>query len=148
MEWTGWEQVRFLMESIVVGIGQGLFIDIVTGIAHGSKRKRWLWTDVVCGPIAAVITFFGALVIMDGQLHPLLLFGVFLGMLAEHIAVGSRLERMIRRTLGWVKQGTRMGFGCTVRFIGKCVRLVKRIPIEKPKRPKKGEKSPNLSQNF
>lgn len=97
MEWTGRQQLYFLLQCAAVGLVQGLVLDVMTGLRRRSPRKRWRLTDVLFGPIAAFITFVGALVIMDGQLHPILFFGIAVGMLAEHVTVGVWLQWMLRR---------------------------------------------------
>ena len=97
MEWTGWQQISFLLYSVLLGCGQGLLLDVITGIIHFKRGKRLLWSDVIFGPLAAVITFLGALVIMDGQLHPLLLCGVLLGMVCEHVLIGVWIGRGLWR---------------------------------------------------
>lgn len=95
MEWTGRQQLWFLLQSVGLGFVVGLLLDTVTSFVPPMRRHGYLWTDVVFGPFAAVVTFFGALVIMDGQLHPLLLFGVFFGMLIEHISVGIFMHKVL-----------------------------------------------------
>lgn len=107
MEWTGQQQIQFLLRSIILGVLQGLCLDLMTSLLAGRKRRRWLWTDVFFGPLAAIITFFGALVIMDGQLHPLLFLGIALGMLAEHVTIGtliSYLLRYVRRRISEIRR--------------------------------------------
>lgn len=108
MEWTGNQQIWFFLQSVLLGCVQGVLLDILTGFARVSHRKKWLWTDVVFGPMAAVITFLGALVIMDGQLHPLLLFGVFSGMAIEHLLVGGWLSRCITQACRITRKGFRI----------------------------------------
>lgn len=105
MEWSGRQQIYFLLQSVVLGAGQGLLLDVLTGMVRITNRKRWLWTDVIFGPIAAVITFCGALVIMDGQLHPLLFVGVGFGMLMEHVMIGVLVCRCIRFVRGQIRCG-------------------------------------------
>ena len=97
MEWTGQQQIQFLLRSFLLGCLLGFLLDILTGLVRISKHSRWLWTDVLFGPLAAVITFCGALVIMDGQLHPLLFCGIALGMLTEHVTVGTYCSKTLRR---------------------------------------------------
>ena len=107
MEWTGQQQIQFLLQSIVLGVLQGLCLDLVTNLFVERRRRKWLWTDVLFGPLAAIITFFGALVIMDGQLHPLLFLGIALGMLAEHVTIGtliSFLLRYVRRKIDKIRR--------------------------------------------
>lgn len=103
MEWTGQQQIDFLLQSFALGCGQGMLLDILTGLVYINKRRRWLWTDILFGPLAAVVTFFGSLVIMDGQLHPLLLFAVFAGILTEHQIVGVYICRLVR----WIRRLSR-----------------------------------------
>ena len=72
----------------MLGFGQGALLDCVTVLSQLKGRRRWLWTDVFIGPVLAVITFFGALLICDGQLHPVVLLGVLAGMGVEHVSIG------------------------------------------------------------
>ena len=109
MEWTGQQQIQFLLRSIILGVLQGLCLDLITSLLAGRKRRRWLWTDVLFGPLAAIITFFGALVIMDGQLHPLLFLGIALGMLAEHVTIGTLISFLLLSFIIYV-------FICTFHF--------------------------------
>lgn len=107
MEWTGQQQIWFLLQSTMVGMMQGAVLDIVTGLYRFKKGRYWVWTDALFGPFAAVTTFFGALVIMDGQLHPLLIFGTFLGMLAEHVALGRFICAGMRKIRRITREGVR-----------------------------------------
>ena len=120
MEWSGGQQISFLLQSIGLGIAQGLLLDVLTGFARIPKHHRWLWTDVLFGPLAALITFFGALVIMDGQLHPLLLFGTFSGMLLEHISVGRCICRFVR----FVRRGMAHEAKAVYRFTYRILRII------------------------
>ena len=97
MEWSILQQMQCLLQSVVLGMTQGLLLDLLTGMVRVSSRRRWMWTDIVFGPIAAVITFCGALVIMDGHLHPLLFLGVFWGMVTEHVTIGIWVCWAVRR---------------------------------------------------
>lgn len=93
MEWSGEQQLGFLLRSAAVGIGIGLLFDVISGFWRGKKYRRQLYAaDAILGVVAALITFFGALIIMDGQLHPVLFCGVLLGMLSEHYIVGRWLS--------------------------------------------------------
>ena len=141
MEWTGQQQVWFLLQSIGVGALQGLLLDVATGFVPVTRRKHWLWIDVLFGPAAAIITFCGALVVMDGQLHPLLLFGVFFGMGLEHILVGVWVccaIRKGRRLLREMQRQIRHFWGFCMR-LGQCLRLYGR---KMPKKDEKGSNSP------
>lgn len=111
MEWSGQQQIQFLLQSVILGVLQGAILDMVTALVHHSRRGRWLWTDVAFGPLAAVVTFLGSLVIMDGQLHPLLFVGIGLGMVLEHLTIGSILGRCIR----WARRQINRGVICVCR---------------------------------
>lgn len=89
MEWTGEQQITFLLESFCLGIMQGFLFDAISGLGRGQRKSLRAILDVVLGPLAALNTFFGALIIMDGQLHPLLLTGCGCGMLVEHLLLGN-----------------------------------------------------------
>lgn len=136
MEWSGRQQIYFLLQSVVLGAGQGLLLDVLTGMVRITNRKRWLWTDVIFGPIAAVITFCGALVIMDGHLHPLLFVGVGIGMLAEHVTIGVLVCRCIRFVRGQIRCGigwSKRLFLSTGQFVASRWWTVRK----KPKNPEK-----------
>ena len=95
MEWTGQQQILFLLQSMCLGVVQGVLFDIVTGIGRSfSQSWRVIW-DALLGPLTAIITFCGALIIMDGQLHPLLLGGSVIGMLLEHLTIGRWLSALV-----------------------------------------------------
>lgn len=94
MEWSYWQPISFLFECIPCGVLLGFLFEITSGFVHCSSKKviRYVW-DGIYGVLAAVITFFCALVIMDGQLHPVLLMGLLFGFLIEHFSVGRLLKR-------------------------------------------------------
>ena len=95
MEWTGQQQILFLLQSMCLGVVQGVLFNIVTGIGRSFSQSRRVMWDVLFGPLTAIITFCGALIIMDGQLHPLLLGGSVIGMLLEHLTIGHWLSALI-----------------------------------------------------
>lgn len=136
MEWTGQQQIRFLLQSIGLGMVQGLFLDTITGLVPIVKGQHLLWTDVVFGPMAAIATFFGALVIMDGQLHPLMLFGVLLGMAVEHIGIGAFLCKIIRQARRKIEKGMRAVSG----FLAEKCTVFGKVCLRGRKVRKKGEK--------
>jgi len=93
MEWSGEQQLGFLFSSAVLGMGIGLLFDVISGFWRGKKYQRQLYAaDALLGVAAAVITFFGALIIMDGQLHPVLFCGILLGFFLEHYIIGRWLS--------------------------------------------------------
>lgn len=97
MEWTIRQQICFLLQSVCLGAMEGVCLDAITALIPSQKKRDCFWIDIAFGPFAAVVSFFGALVIMDGQLHPLLLFGVFFGMWIEHIFIGIFLHKVVRK---------------------------------------------------
>lgn len=141
MEWTGQQQIRFLLQSIILGVWQGLCLDLITSLFTGRKRRRWLWTDVLFGPLAAIITFFGALVIMDGQLHPLLFFGVALGMVAEHVTLGLLMARLLRNVRHIVTETIRKVVRNFLDVSASVRRWSAWRPRKREKEPKKARKS-------
>lgn len=137
MEWTIRQQMQCLLLSVVLGVMQGLVLDVITGCVHITPRKRWLWTDILFGPIAAIITFCGSLVIMDGQLHPLLYLGVFFGLIGEHVTVGVWVCGFVR----YVRKKLRLWRGVAVFAIGSCWRRICALFVFKKKSAENGEKS-------
>ena len=139
MEWTGRQQIWFLLQSAVLGFLQGFLLDLLSGVCAGG-RQRWRWLDVLFGPIAGVITFFGALVIMDGQLHPILFGGVFVGMFLEHRMIGVWVCRLMRSVRGASRKGIALARAFSLRF-------VKRAKNDE-KTPENGEKQQKMSCFF
>lgn len=85
----------FLLESICVGLIQGGVFDIFEGLGRCGTRRRRVWLDIVFGPLSALLLFFCGLVILNGQIHPLLLIGSAIGMLVEHITIGVYLSATV-----------------------------------------------------
>ncbi len=93
MEWNGKQQLLFLMQSSVIGIIVGLLFDGISGYFRGRSYRNCLFVaDVLLGLVAAIITFFGALVITDGYLHPVLFVGSGIGFVSEHYLLGQWLS--------------------------------------------------------
>lgn len=114
MGWMGREQVRLLLESGGLGLLLGAMFDVCCAISRGCGRRRWLrfCTDAAFGVPAALLTFFGSLAIMDGRMHPLLLFGMAVGFWVQHRVLGRaaarwlyKLGRGIGRATGTVMKG-------------------------------------------
>ena len=134
MEWTGRQQILFLLQSIGLGAFQGFALDVITGFTRPLTQRKWLWMDVMFGPMAAVCTFFGALVVMDGQLHPLLLFGVTLGMAAEHVLIGGWMCRILRRGRLVAHRTVRGGYRFVRRLAVACVQRWHDVRLSRAKR--------------
>ena len=144
MEWSGQQQIQRLLQCVVLGTLQGFLLDILTGVACVRKRRKWLWTDVLFGPIAAIITFFGALVIMDGQLHPILLLGVFGGMALEHVSMGI----VIRRTVACIRFWTAQSLCFLYRFFLRIGVAVGRLLVLRGRASKNTEKQRKICRFF
>ena len=80
MGWMGREQVRLLLESGGLGLLLGVLFDVCCALSRACGRRRWLrfGVDAAFGVPAALLTFYGALAIMDGRMHPLLFAGLHL----------------------------------------------------------------------
>lgn len=131
MEWTGNQQLLFLLRSCGVGCVVGVLFDILTGWGRVSGNRYAVFVlDTVFGLPAALITFFGALIITDGRMHPLLFAGVLAGMLAEHFLTGrwiSKLMQLTVRTLHRVSSWIRA-------MVGRCEGWLAEIGSGNPKR--------------
>lgn len=89
------EQMRFFGYSICLGGMIGMLLDVFSGFGRNRKRVYRFWLDVAFGPLAAILLFLGSLVIIDGQLHPLLLLGALLGAVLEHVTIGVYLSKFV-----------------------------------------------------
>lgn len=134
MDWSGRGQVLLLFQSTVPGIMIGALFDANSGFFRCCiLRRYWGCIDALWGCTAALITFFSALILADGQLHPVLLAGVLFGFIAEHYTIG----RLVRFCVHGICVG-----------IQKCGRLVWRFcwkiwtdAIKRLKSRKKQEKT-------
>ncbi len=103
MEWTGQQQIAMLVQSGGVGLLLGVVYDMFFAAGRRNTRPAVFIRDALFGLVAALITFFCALAITDGKMHPLLFAGSGLGMAAEHYSVGRALRWCIytmRRNIG------------------------------------------------
>ena len=99
IEWTGHQQLMFLLESICAGLLLGAVFGIFNGVGHiRNRRGRVFLLDVLYFVLAAVITFFSSLVVMDGQLHPLLFIGILCGAVISYLLLGRFLSRLVCMT--------------------------------------------------
>ncbi len=105
LEWTGSQQLILLAQSSGLGVELGLLFSVWSGCFRLSDRRVRFVADMLFGLVAALITFFMSLAMMDGRLHPLLFFGSGVGFAATYIAFGWRLARLIGRCRGWLHRG-------------------------------------------
>lgn len=142
MEWTGWQQVQFYLESLPWGMLVGLLFDINSGIIRTKVRMTGaVLLDSVFGVLAAGITFFGALVIMDGQLHPLLFCGILSGFLLEHYTVGKAVAFCLARGVRALRQIRLWCYGGIRWLFQKIVVFFSQVRSKTQKPPSKGEKN-------
>lgn len=140
MEWTGYQQVFFFVQSVMVGAVICVGFDLVTALTQRQPHRSYLIFDVIIGPVAALLVFFGALSIMDGQLHPLLITGSFLGILAEHFTLGVWLKKFVRRVLRLFKNIRGLLLNGMRRVASRCLlrpSLLRKWGLKVRKRPKK-----------
>ena len=63
--------------------------------------------DAAFGVLAALLTFYGALAIMDGRMHPLLFVGLAVGFWLQHRTVGRWVSRWLYRAGRMLGRGIR-----------------------------------------
>ena len=96
IEWSWMQQIAFLMYSIPVGIVLGILLNVFNGFERLMKiRLNNFILDVAFAILSAVITFLSALVITDGQIHPVLFIGQLLGFLLVHYFCGKYISKCI-----------------------------------------------------
>ena len=125
MEWTGREQVLFLWQSLKLGVAIGLLLDGIAALILRDERQGRFVLDVVFGGVTALLVFLGSLVILDGQVHPLLIFGSSIGIIAEHFLIGLWVRNRLLRVRRWLWS-----------FAKKVALVVRKIHF----RPQNGEK--------
>ena len=144
LEWTGQQQLLFFWQSTGLGMLVGLVFDITSGLCR-VIRRRWVvfLLDALFGVQAALITFFGALAIMDGQLHPLLFAGALVGFVMEHTSVGVYIGRgvcwccrLFARASGVLLDAEMKMVGCFAQFSEK-LRQQMRYKAKKGKKIRK-----------
>lgn len=101
----------------MLGVLVGFFIDVAFAVLCRDTRRRWLLFDAVSGPPAALLVMFGALIIMDGHLHPLLILGSFLGMFVEHLTLAGAISWIIKNVCCFLRLLKQIVLDC-----GKCLR--------------------------
>lgn len=105
MEWTVAHQIQFLFLSVIIGSVIGFLFELFGGFWRGKAYRRFLFvSDVFLCAFAAILTFFSALVLSNGQMHPVMHFGILLGLVVEHFTIGRvvsnfscKVHRLIKR---------------------------------------------------
>ena len=139
MEWGVGAQLPLLCQCAPIGACIGFFFDCMSGwLRHCSYRRRLFVADALFGGFAALVTFFGALVVLDGQMHPMLFFGVLIGFLVEHWVVGKWIGRLLCRTHVFVSRFVRDFIHCMdSKLVGFC-RYLQRI-VRKTQKMRKNQ---------
>jgi len=149
LEWSGRQQLLFLVQSAGLGVLIGLVFDIITGVTRGAcRRLRVFLLDVLFGVLAALITFFGTLAIMDGQLHPLLFVGALIGFLSEHGSVGRWISRGVCRCQRCFSRAGLFLLDRGERFLLRLAAVFSKKKLEKPIVKKTDEKKRKKSRFF
>ena len=134
-----------MLQSICIGLAQGVIFDTMTGVGKRLKPICRLCLDVGYGPVAGLLLFFGSLVIMDGQLHPLLLVGSTLGLVIEHVTVGLYLSKSVTficRMLQTMVAYFEKAYVWLLAYIRKIVLMLFVRGIKRRKRAQNAEKIP------
>jgi len=72
LEWGGAQQLLLLIRSAGLGVVLGFFLEVITGYSRYSSRVSRFLMDAIFGAVAALITFYCALLLTDGKLHPVM----------------------------------------------------------------------------
>lgn len=134
MEWTWQQQLHFFLQSGGVGFFLGMLYDVCfTASSACRSRVTAFVLDALFGVLAALVTFFAALAMMDGRLHPLLFVGCGIGFLVQHSSIGRPCTRLLRRGGAWLRR-RRLAIGQAVHRLGGAVsrRFSKPAKAEKP----------------
>ncbi len=148
MEWTGEQQLFLLLQSGMLGVVLGVVFDFCTIVDKCRRRHRWMafLCDILFFVLAAFITFFFSLAVMDGRMHPLLFVGSGVGILLEHWLIGRYSGRWIYRFFGGMYRlfaGIMMVFVIPFRHLGRIGRRLYGGFFEKiSKKPLKMRKNP------
>ena len=123
-----------------MGVMIGILLDIFNGLGRNRSRAYRFWLDVIFGPLAAVMLCLGSLAIMDGQLHPLLLFGAFVGVVLERLTIGRYLSNSVaylRRVVGQLVKVLEKACLVFSKWLRKIVRVLLRWRSKPQKMAKK-----------
>ncbi len=103
MQWSGYEQLKLFIASILLGCCLGLLFSLFN-VASKLRHYRWIMflSDAMFFAVASIISFFFALAMMDGLLHPLLFCGCLVGFVVFHAALGRYLSRWLYRLGRWL----------------------------------------------
>ena len=96
-EWIGQHQIALFLQSGAFGVCLGFVFDCFNVLSKMRRRNRIpvFLGDVVFFVLAAFATFFYSLAVMDGRMHPLLFFGIALGMIVQHLIIGRLFSRAL-----------------------------------------------------
>ncbi len=149
--WVTQPSLALLWQSALLGVGLGLLFDVFNAADKSRRRNRRLTfaCDVLFFALAAVVTFYFALAVADGLLHPLLFVGSLGGFLAEHWLVGRyfspfiyRSVRGVYRFLTWIFRMISVPLRAVFRAI------CRRLPPKGEKTAKNGQKNRKKGRFF
>lgn len=103
MQWSGSEQIRLFAQSILLGICFGVLFSFFNVASKPRNCRHLLFLgDMLFFVTTSFITFFFAMTMMDGRLHPLLFGGSLVGFVLFHVAFGRYLSRWLYRFGRWL----------------------------------------------
>lgn len=97
--WGSDQQIHLFVYSALVGFGIGVVFDVVNGIGRTYGKTRRFLFDVLFCCFTAIVTFFTSLILNYGYLHPVLILGIFIGLLVEHRVIGCFVSKFVYRSI-------------------------------------------------
>lgn len=128
-DWSGAHQLALLWQSCVLGIALGFIFDFFNVPSKAQRRRRLtvFLCDVIFFVIAAIVTFYFSLAVMDGRMHPLLFCGSFLGLAVEHLVVGRLFSRLLYRAVCFIGSIFRRLFQWLCALFGRIFSAISRL---------------------
>lgn len=97
--WGSDQQIHLFVYSALVGFGIGVGFDVINGIGRTYAKTRRFLSDVLFCCFTAIVTLFTSLVLNHGNLHPVLILGIFIGMFVEHRVIGCFVSKFVYRSI-------------------------------------------------
>ena len=141
MGWTWRQQLWLLLQCMGLGVSLGVLYDLfgVVRLWRSRRRRSLFLTDALFGVLAALVTFFTALAIMDGRMHPLLFFGSAFGFTVQHLTLGRVASRALYRAGAALFRAGRSAAAVLMRPL-RAVRIRWSGRKKREKKPTKGKK--------
>ncbi len=100
-EWAREQQLVLFCQSGLLGVALGFVFDFFNLPSKTHRQRRWMvfLIDVLFCVVAAMVTFYFSLAVMDGRMHPLLFCGSLMGFVVQHLTVGRFFGRLLYATV-------------------------------------------------